>query len=71
MGNVWKDSTVIREKMRTTFLLLKYPVLVVNQYRLDYEANPECNSKQKRHAAGQLVNMKTLFDSHSPTHKMK
>ena len=55
-----------------------------------YDAKPECNSKQKRQAAGlqtmvrilsstfrcaamynicrtyQLVNMKTLFDSHSP-----
>ena len=32
-----------------------------------YEANPECNNKQNRHAAGQFDNMKTLFDSHSPT----
>jgi len=34
-----------------------------------YDAKPECNSKQKRQAAGQLVSMKTLFDSHSPEHR--
>jgi hypothetical protein len=30
-------------------------------------ARPECNSKQKRHAAGQFTIMNTRFDSHSPT----
>lgn len=36
------------------------------RYPSGSDAIPECKSKQKRHAAGQLVNMKTLFVSHSP-----
>ena len=30
-------------------------------------ASPECSKRQKRQAAGQLLSMKTRFDSHSPT----
>ena len=40
--------------------------LWILRHHLTYDAKPECNSRQKRQAAGQLVNIKTLFDSHSP-----